>query len=55
MYDKMTERIDTVVMTGKIPEEIKEKHKGFCEWNPETTSRNHQPIVQVAFLPSKLE
>jgi hypothetical protein len=55
MYDEMTERIDTVVMTGKLPEEIKENHKGFCEWNPETTSRNHQPIVQVAFLPSKLE
>ncbi|KAM0900402.1 hypothetical protein ACQ4PT_020660 [Festuca glaucescens] len=47
MYDEMTERIDTAVMSDKIPEEIKANHKGFCEWNPEITSRNHQPIVQI--------
>uniref|UniRef100_A0A453L1P1 Cellulose synthase-like protein E6 n=1 Tax=Aegilops tauschii subsp. strangulata TaxID=200361 RepID=A0A453L1P1_AEGTS len=47
MFDEMTERIDTAVMSGKIPEEIKAKHKGFHEWNQEITSKNHQPIVQI--------
>ncbi|XP_020200454.1 cellulose synthase-like protein E6 [Aegilops tauschii subsp. strangulata] len=47
MFDKMTERIDTVVMSGKVPEEIKASHKGFYEWNQEITSKNHQPIVQI--------
>lgn len=55
MYEEMTERIDTVVESGKIAEEIKEKHKGFGEWSPEITSKNHQPIVQVAFQHPKLE
>ena len=54
MYDEMTERIDTAVMSGKIPEEIKINHKGFDEWNLEINSKDHQPIVQVSFLPSKL-
>ncbi|XBI81884.1 hypothetical protein VPH35_090697 [Triticum aestivum] len=47
MFDEMTERIDTAVMSGKIPEEINAKHKGFYEWNQEITSKNHQPIVQI--------
>ena len=51
----MTERIDTAVLSGKISEEVKANHKGFHEWDQENTSKNHQPIVQVAFLPSKFE
>uniref|UniRef100_A0A0E0M2H5 Cellulose synthase-like protein E6 n=1 Tax=Oryza punctata TaxID=4537 RepID=A0A0E0M2H5_ORYPU len=47
LYEEMRERIDSAVMSGKIPEEIKLKHKGFDEWNSEMTSKNHQPIVQV--------
>lgn len=51
----MIEQIASAVMSGEIPGEIKAKHKGFSEWNLEITSKNHQPIVQVAFLFSKLE
>uniref|UniRef100_J3MYG8 Cellulose synthase-like protein E6 n=1 Tax=Oryza brachyantha TaxID=4533 RepID=J3MYG8_ORYBR len=47
LYEEMRERIDTAVMSGKIPEEIKLKHKGFKEWNSEITSKSHQPIVQI--------
>lgn len=47
MFDEMTERIDTAVMSGKVPEEIKARQKGFHEWNQEITSKNHQPIVQI--------
>jgi hypothetical protein len=55
LYEEMTERIDTAAMSGKIPEEMKANHKGFHDWNHETTSKNHQPIVQVPFVPSKPE
>uniref|UniRef100_A0ACD5YGY1 Uncharacterized protein n=1 Tax=Avena sativa TaxID=4498 RepID=A0ACD5YGY1_AVESA len=47
MYEEMTERIDTAAISGKIPEEIKENHKGFHEWNQKITSKNHQPIVKL--------
>uniref|UniRef100_A0ACD5Y0N6 Uncharacterized protein n=1 Tax=Avena sativa TaxID=4498 RepID=A0ACD5Y0N6_AVESA len=47
MYDEMTQRIDTVVMSGKILEETKANHKGFDEWNMEINSKDHQPIVQI--------
>ncbi|KAL6844816.1 hypothetical protein ACP4OV_025475 [Aristida adscensionis] len=47
LYEEMTERIDSAVMSGKIPEEIKENHKGFSEWNSGITSKDHHPIVQI--------
>ncbi|XP_062193265.1 cellulose synthase-like protein E6 [Phragmites australis] len=47
LYEEMTERIDSAVMSGKIPEEIKVNHKGFSEWNTGITSKDHQPIVQI--------
>ncbi|KAF7073011.1 hypothetical protein CFC21_078070 [Triticum aestivum] len=47
MYEDMTERIDTAVLSGKISEEVKANHKGFHEWDQENTSKNHQPIVQI--------
>ncbi|OEL33359.1 Cellulose synthase-like protein E6 [Dichanthelium oligosanthes] len=47
LYEEITKRIDSAVMSGKIPEEIKANHKGFSEWNSEITSKNHQPIVQI--------
>ena len=46
----MTERIDSVVRSGKVSEEMKVNHKGFSEWNTGGTSKDHHPIVQVAFL-----
>uniref|UniRef100_A0ACD5ZF02 Uncharacterized protein n=1 Tax=Avena sativa TaxID=4498 RepID=A0ACD5ZF02_AVESA len=47
MYDEMTERIDSAIMSDKIPEEIKTNHKGFCEWNLEINSKDHQSIVEI--------
>uniref|UniRef100_A0ACD5YVW8 Uncharacterized protein n=1 Tax=Avena sativa TaxID=4498 RepID=A0ACD5YVW8_AVESA len=47
MYDEMTERIDSAIMSGKIPEEIKANHKGFCEWNLKINSKDHQSIVEI--------
>ncbi|KAK3121719.1 hypothetical protein QOZ80_8BG0659630 [Eleusine coracana subsp. coracana] len=47
LYEEMTERIDSAVMSGIIPEQTKVKHKGFCEWDAGITSEDHQPIVQI--------
>ncbi|XP_073117695.1 cellulose synthase-like protein E6 isoform X2 [Elaeis guineensis] len=46
LYEEMANRIDSVVMLGKIPEELK-ANKGFSEWSWGMTSRNHPPIVQI--------
>ena len=43
----MASRIETVVEEGGIPKEIKEKHKGFSEWNSLIARNDHQSIVQV--------
>jgi hypothetical protein len=55
LYEEMTERIDSAVRSASVPEEIRENHKGFSEWNTGITSKDHQPIVQVPFISSTLE
>jgi hypothetical protein len=50
LYEEMTERIDSAVMSGEISQEIKVKHKGFSEWDAGITANDHQPIVQVDHL-----
>ncbi|XP_072982405.1 cellulose synthase-like protein E6 [Typha latifolia] len=47
LYEGMVNRIGSVVILGKIPEEHKGKHKGFSEWDAKVSSRDHHPIVQV--------
>ncbi|CAN6224823.1 unnamed protein product [Urochloa humidicola] len=47
LYEEMTERIDSAVSSGKVPEEIKVNHKGFSEWSTGGTSKDHHPIVQI--------
>ncbi|KAK4398632.1 Cellulose synthase-like protein E6 [Sesamum angolense] len=32
---------------GCIPEEIRDQHKGFSEWNSKVTKQDHQSIVQI--------
>ncbi|KAG1363762.1 cellulose synthase-like protein E6 [Cocos nucifera] len=46
LYEEMADRIDSMVMLGKIPEELR-VNKGFSEWSSGMTSRNHPPIVQI--------
>ena len=52
---EMAKLIDLVVMSGKIQEEVKANHKGVSDWNSEIILKNHQPILQVVFLTSKVE
>ncbi|CAA7407788.1 unnamed protein product [Spirodela intermedia] len=47
LYKEMEENIRTVTELGRIPEDIRGEHKGFLEWLPGTTSRDHQSIVQI--------
>ncbi|XP_077214534.1 cellulose synthase-like protein E6 [Tasmannia lanceolata] len=47
MYKDMENRIETTCKLGRIPEDIREEHKGFSEWSSTTTSRNHQSILQI--------
>ncbi|KAK6154480.1 hypothetical protein DH2020_008728 [Rehmannia glutinosa] len=46
LYQDMKRRIDSAGAKGCIPEEIKDEHKGFSEWNSRITKQDHQSIVQ---------
>ncbi|PIN09522.1 Cellulose synthase (UDP-forming) [Handroanthus impetiginosus] len=47
LYEDMKSRIDSAAAKGGVPEEIKDKHKGFSEWNSKITKQDHQSIVQI--------
>ncbi|KAL6200636.1 hypothetical protein ACLB2K_030417 [Fragaria x ananassa] len=47
LYDEMKNRIDSVVESGKIPEETRIQHKGFSEWNLKVAKNDHHSIVQI--------
>lgn len=49
MHKDLTDRVNSVVNSGKIPEAPKCKVKGFTQWNEDTTYRDHPSIVQVTF------
>lgn len=47
LFVDMKSRIEKVAEQESVPKEIKEKHKGFREWNSGVAKNNHQSIVQV--------
>ncbi|XP_021689910.2 cellulose synthase-like protein E6 isoform X2 [Hevea brasiliensis] len=47
LYEEMKERIESTMERGSISKEIRDKHKGFSEWNQNVTKNDHQPIVQI--------
>ncbi|KAL0306238.1 UNVERIFIED_CONTAM: Cellulose synthase-like protein E6 [Sesamum radiatum] len=47
LYEDMKSRIDSAAAKGCIPEEIRDQHKGFSEWNSKVTKQDHQSIVQI--------
>ncbi|TYH87214.1 hypothetical protein ES332_D01G101300v1 [Gossypium tomentosum] len=46
-YEDMIKRIEAVINKDSVPEELKNQHKGFSEWDSNVTKQNHQPIVQI--------
>ncbi|KAF9611339.1 hypothetical protein IFM89_030128 [Coptis chinensis] len=47
LYEEMEYRIETASKLGRIPEDIRIKHKGFSEWDSVSSPRDHQTILQV--------
>lgn len=47
LFVDMKSRIEKVAEQESVPKEIKEKHKGFREWNSGVAKNNHQSIVQI--------
>ncbi|KAI6691737.1 hypothetical protein NL676_019447 [Syzygium grande] len=43
----MKKRIETVAESGRIPDDIREQHKGFLEWGNVSSRRDHQTILQI--------
>lgn len=47
LYEDMKNEIESAVARGRVPDNVRNQHKGFSEWNPKTTKQDHQPIVKV--------
>ncbi|XVE62570.1 hypothetical protein DITRI_Ditri06bG0128700 [Diplodiscus trichospermus] len=46
-YEDMKTRIETITKLGKIPADIRKKHKGFRKWDLVSSRHDHQPILQI--------
>lgn len=48
LYNQMQHRIETATRLGGVSNETRDQlHKGFHEWKSNTTSSDHQAIIQV--------
>ncbi|KAJ1410809.1 Nucleotide-diphospho-sugar transferase [Sesbania bispinosa] len=47
LYEEMKSEIESAVAKDRLPENVRNEHRGFLEWNPKTTKQDHQSIVQI--------
>ncbi|KAL9316756.1 hypothetical protein ACSQ67_017757 [Phaseolus vulgaris] len=47
LYEEMKSDIESAVARGEVPENVRNEHRGFSEWNPKTTKQDHPSIVQI--------
>ncbi|KAM7499011.1 hypothetical protein LguiA_023425 [Lonicera macranthoides] len=47
LYEEMKIRVEKAIESGSISEDIKNKHKGFLEWNSNVTKQDHHSIVKI--------
>ncbi|XP_058202484.1 cellulose synthase-like protein E1 isoform X3 [Rhododendron vialii] len=47
IYEEMRDRIDIATRLARIPSDIRNEHKGFCEWDLVSSARNHPAILQI--------
>ncbi|KAK7320310.1 hypothetical protein VNO77_29671 [Canavalia gladiata] len=47
LYEDMKSEIESAVAMGKVPEDARNEHRGFSQWNPKTTKQDHPSIVQI--------
>jgi hypothetical protein len=50
LYKDMTDRVNSVVNSGRIPEVPRCHSRGFSQWNENFTSSDHPSIVQVKVM-----
>jgi len=50
LYEEMKSDIESAVARGEVPENVRNEHRGFSEWNPKTTKQDHPSIVQVSTI-----
>ncbi|GAB4845928.1 glycosyltransferase 2 [Ancistrocladus abbreviatus] len=47
LYEEMENRIETSTKLGRVPNEARAQHKGFSQWNSNSTRGDHDAIVQI--------
>ncbi|KAA8519230.1 hypothetical protein F0562_013486 [Nyssa sinensis] len=47
LYENMKKRINNATKQGRISDELRQDHNGFCEWDLASTKNDHQTILQI--------
>ncbi|KAL6204113.1 hypothetical protein ACLB2K_021382 [Fragaria x ananassa] len=47
LYEDMATKVENAVKLGRIPEEVRSKHKGFSQWDSYSSKRDHDTILQI--------
>ncbi|XP_004296328.1 PREDICTED: cellulose synthase-like protein E1-like [Fragaria vesca subsp. vesca] len=47
LYEGMATKVENAVKLGRIPEEVRSKHKGFSQWDSYSSKRDHDTILQI--------
>uniref|UniRef100_A0A0D9VKG1 Glycosyltransferase 2-like domain-containing protein n=1 Tax=Leersia perrieri TaxID=77586 RepID=A0A0D9VKG1_9ORYZ len=47
LYKDLTDRVNSVVTSGRIPEVLRSNIRGFSQWDEKITSSDHPSIVQI--------
>ncbi|GLT65504.1 hypothetical protein SLA2020_379340 [Shorea laevis] len=47
LYEDMKIRIETTTKFGRVPDNLRQQHKGFREWDLVSSRQDHQTILQI--------
>jgi len=47
LYQDMESQIENAAKMGRVPEEVRSKHKGFSQWDSYSSRSDHDTILQV--------
>ncbi|KAK4275302.1 hypothetical protein QN277_018409 [Acacia crassicarpa] len=49
MYQDMERRIEDATKSGKVPRDVRSKHKAFSQWDSFSSRRDHDTMLQILF------
>ncbi|GAB4826148.1 glycosyltransferase 2 [Ancistrocladus abbreviatus] len=47
LYQEMAERIERITKLGRVPDEVREKHEGFSQWDSYISKNDHSTFLKI--------